>query len=191
VLYLWRREEVDSGGPGRFRGGVSGSICVVPHRISTPMHLVSSGSGKAAPMNVGLAGGYPGNNQVDIVFRDAGARTALASGSLPSTFDELGTEMDVLAPEIESFVAPGDALYMHWQAGGGYGDPILREPERVAADVREAKVSVAAARDIYGVVVDAPTGDVDADATERQRSEIRELRRQRAAVAAVTQEALA
>jgi N-methylhydantoinase B len=191
MLYLWRREEIDSGGPGRHRGGVSGSVCVVPHGTSIPMHLVSSGSGKATTMNAGLAGGYPGNNQLDIVFRGARARALLAGGEIPASFEEVGGDPDVLGAEIETFVDPGDAFFMHWQAGGGYGDPILREPERVAADVREAKVSPDAARDIYGVVIDAETAEADLEATAARRAEIMERRSEQARVGAGSAEVMA
>lgn len=178
VLYLWRREEIDSGGPGRYRGGLSGSVCVVPHGTSIPMFCVCSGSGKATTMNPGLAGGYPGNNQLDIIFRGADARARFADGEIPQTFDEVGGTMDVLGCELETIISPTDGYFLHWQAGGGYGDPVLREPERVAVDVREMKVSAKAAFDIYGVVIDAESGAADLEATAERRAEIREGRRQ-------------
>ena len=54
--------------------------------------------------------------------------------------------------------------------GGGWGDPLLREPERVLEDVRNEYVSVESARNIYGVVIDPTTMTIDAVATERLRS---------------------
>ncbi|MGC8917749.1 hydantoinase B/oxoprolinase family protein [Streptomyces sp. PG2] len=70
LLALWRREETDSGGPGRRRGGMSGSVCYVQHPDqSGDMSLVVSGTGKVANQNVGLAGGHPGNSQLDLVVR--------------------------------------------------------------------------------------------------------------------------
>jgi N-methylhydantoinase B len=53
--------------------------------------------------------------------------------------------------------------------GGGFGPPTARDPERVAADVREGYVSRAVAHDAYGVVV-AQDGTVDAAATARRRA---------------------
>jgi N-methylhydantoinase B len=178
VLYLWRREEPDSGGPGRHRGGVSGSICVLPHGVSTPIYLVSSGSGKAIPMNGGLAGGYPGNTQLDILFRGTPARQVLHGGEIPDDFESVGGTIEVLQPEIETAFDQGDALFMHWQGGGGYGDPILREPWRVAADVREDKVSARAAQDIYGVALDDSEYGFDVEETDALRRRIRERRRE-------------
>jgi N-methylhydantoinase B len=57
--------------------------------------------------------------------------------------------------------------------GGGYGDPLDRDPEAVARDLRHGLVTHVPARDIYGVVVDPTTGQVDATATEQRRLELR------------------
>ena len=120
LLYLWRREETDSGGPGAYRGGLAGSLAVVPHRTAVPMAHVVSGSGKAVPMNVGIAGGYPGNTQRDITIRNSKVASLLGTGALPQTIEEI----EVRSCEEEGFLHPGDAHYMFWQAGGGYGDPL-------------------------------------------------------------------
>ena len=64
--------------------------------------------------------------------------------------------------------------------GGGYRDPLERDPERVLVDVINGVVTVAHASEVYGVVVavdddDPPT--LDPRATEARRAEIREQRR--------------
>lgn len=64
---------------------------------------------------------------------------------------------------------------MLWQGGGGYGDPVRRDVDAVEVDVRDERVSRDAARDIYGVVVDA-NGHVDLTGTEARRAQIREDR---------------
>jgi N-methylhydantoinase B len=56
---------------------------------------------------------------------------------------------------------------------GGLGDPLTREPERVATDVRAGLVSVQAAREHYGVVV-SERGEIDAGATEQAREQERD-----------------
>jgi len=48
--------------------------------------------------------------------------------------------------------------FTHWQGGGGYGDPLLREPEAVAADVIAHKVTRDAANEVYGVPLTVTTG---------------------------------
>jgi N-methylhydantoinase B len=179
-LVLWRREEKDSGGPGRYRGGLSGSICLAPYGSDVPMPIYFASTGKATTQNNGLAGGYPGNTELDIIVRSAHVTELLKTGQLPSNLNELGGTTEVMQCEDEGTMFPNDVLYLYWQAGGGYGDPLLRDPEAVVSDVREEKVSPEAASQIYGVVVDAQASAVDISATERQRGAIRQKRRQQA-----------
>ena len=63
----------------------------------------------------------------------------------------------------------GDTLLLELGGGGGWGDPLTREPERVLDDVRNGYVSVAAAREVYGVVIDPEAMTIDSAATRRQR----------------------
>jgi N-methylhydantoinase B len=60
--------------------------------------------------------------------------------------------------------------------GGGYGDPLERDPERVAEDVREEKLSLQYARREYAVVLDPDTLVVDAEATAALRRAARQQR---------------
>ncbi|MDQ1619867.1 MAG: N-methylhydantoinase [Actinomycetota bacterium] len=177
MLYLWRREEPDSGGPGRFRGGVTASLCFVPHDTPVPMMQVVSGSGKSIPMNPGLAGGYPGSSQADIAMRSANVQELFAKGIIPSSLDEITGEQHLLACEDEVLLSPTDVHYMSWQSGGGYGDPLLREPARVAHDVGEFRVTEQSARAVYGVVL-AESGEADLAATEEHRRQLKEQRRE-------------
>jgi N-methylhydantoinase B len=176
LLLLWRREEIDTGGPGRMRGGVSGTICAVSHRTSVPMALVFSGAGKATSQNVGLAGGYPGCTQLDLIVRDSAVVERLAAGIVPTSVAELGGLVDVMPCEGESTLSPSDALYLRWQSGGGYGDPLGRTPAQVLADVTSGHVSAAAANDIYGVVLADDHRRVNDEATSARRSELIDLR---------------
>ncbi|MFE5474105.1 hydantoinase B/oxoprolinase family protein [Nocardia sp. NPDC056541] len=180
LLTLWRREEPDSGGPGRHRGGVSASLAVTPYGTSLPMGLVFASAGKAVSQNGGLAGGLPGNTGLEILARDSGVTEMLAAGTIPGSLDELAGTQDLGACYAESYLAPGEVLYMHWQGGGGYGDPLRREPESVAIDVRNGKVTPAGAEAGYGVVV--TDGDLDSARTETLRASVREERRQRSTV---------
>lgn len=181
VLTLWRREEPDSGGPGRHRGGVSASVAITPHGTSIPMGLVLASAGKAVSQNVGLAGGYPGNTGVDVLVRGSRFRELVAEGKLPAALDALGGTTELGDCYAHSYIAPGEVFFMHWQGGGGYGDPLRRDPASVGADVTEGKVSRAAAQSIYGVVVGGG-GEVDAVATEAERARRRDERKARAKV---------
>ncbi len=62
------------------------------------------------------------------------------------------------------------------QGGGGYGDPLDREPDRVARDVRAGLVTARTARLVFGVVV-GDDGRLDGQQTEARRAEIRTERR--------------
>jgi N-methylhydantoinase B len=72
-------------------------------------------------------------------------------------------------------VRDGDVFIFTGNGGGGVGDPLLREPDSVAFDVRNRYVTPDAAQTIYGVELDA-TGDVDHTGTERRRAKLRHER---------------
>jgi N-methylhydantoinase B len=79
---------------------------------------------------------------------------------------------------------PGAEVFIQTTpGGGGFGDPLARDPERVVADIAEGIVSVQAAATIYGVVV-ASDGSADAGATTEQRTAVRAARIQHAQLAA-------
>jgi N-methylhydantoinase B len=67
-------------------------------------------------------------------------------------------------------LAAGDAYRMRSGGGGGYGDPHARPAAVVAEDVRQGYVSAKAAKELYGVAVDAATFAVDDKATARLRA---------------------
>jgi N-methylhydantoinase B len=177
VLTLWRREVPDSGGPGRHRGGLGASIAITPHGTSVPMGLVLASAGKAVAQNAGLCGGHPGNSGLDVVARRSRVAELLASGRLPAELDEVSDELEPGQNYASSYLAPGEVFQMTWQGGGGYGDPLTRDPEAVAHDLRERKVTEGAAVGMYGVVV--TDGAVDAAATAVERDRLRSARKAR------------
>lgn len=180
LLTLWRREEPDSGGPGRYRGGVSASIALTPYGSSLPMGLILASAGKAVAQNGGLAGGLPGNTGVDILARETGVLESMAAGELPGDLDDLLGSREYTPNYGESCLAPGDVLYMHWQGGGGYGDPIRRDPAAVARDLANGKITVDGALVNYGVVLN--DGEVDDATTSDLRASIINQRRERSAM---------
>ncbi|MCU1605765.1 MAG: acxB [Modestobacter sp.] len=176
MLYLWRREEADSGGPGRFRGGVGASSCFVPY--DSPLggvHLVVSAPGKALPLAAGLSGGLPAGTQHDVLMRGTDIRGQFSRGRIPTSLEEIGGSPDLLPAHHETELGADDVYYTHWQGGGGYGDPLLREPSAVATDVVAHKVSPQGAAEVYGVVLDEH-GDADVEATAERRRALRRTR---------------
>ena len=178
VLMLWRREEPDSGGPGRQRGGVSASLAMTPRGTSVPMGLVLASAGKAVAQNNGLAGGYPGNTGLEVIARGTGIADTLAAGTIPASLAAIGGEHGVGQNYAQSYLAPGDVFYMHWQGGGGYGDPLRRDPDAVLTDLREGKITAAGAGDVYGLARDE-AGGIDVEGTSAARTELRARRRER------------
>jgi N-methylhydantoinase B len=180
VLTLWRREVPDSGGPGRHRGGVGASVAITPHGTSVPMGLVLASAGKAVAQNAGLSGGHPGNTGLDVIARRSRVAEMLAAGRMPSTLPEISDTLEPGQNYASSYLAPGEVFSMTWQGGGGYGDPLSREPDAVARDVREQKVTAEAARAVYGVVIENDA--VDAAATSAERDQQRARRRERSRI---------
>jgi N-methylhydantoinase B len=75
--------------------------------------------------------------------------------------------------KVTAFGLQTDDIFVALSAGGGgYGDPLEREPERVCRDVRKRYISLAQARDRYGVIVSAE-GALDEAATAQQREKLR------------------
>ena len=67
----------------------------------------------------------------------------------------------------------GDIFLMISGGGGGVGNPLEREVDKVREDVEEGVLSIQTAREVYGVVIDATTYEVDPEATDKTRSELR------------------
>lgn len=176
MLYLWRRQEIDSGGPGRFRGGLGGSSCFIPYDSPAGgVHLVVSAPGKAVPLAPGLAGGYPAATSYDVLIRGTNVRAMLEEGRIPGDLDEIGGEHEILPPHVETDMSVSDVYFTHWQGGGGYGDPLRRDPEKVVQDLTSLLISATTATHVYGVIVDCD-GKLDAAATAGRREELRRAR---------------
>jgi len=176
MLYLWRREEADSGGPGRFRGGVGASSCFIPY--DSPLggvHLVVSAPGKAMPLAAGLAGGLPAGTQHDVLLRGTTVRAGFTEGRIPTSLEELGGAQELLPSHHETDLGPDDVYFTHWQGGGGYGDPLRRDPAAVAGDALAHKVSRTGADEVYGVVLNE-RGKADEQATAHRRAALRRSR---------------
>jgi len=137
----------DSGGPGRFRGGLGVEKV---YRITAPCRLnLKIDRTKCPPW--GLQGGKPGTVS-DVEIRRAD-----------------GSVLRVL--KGDHGLAPGDIVTVRTAGGGGYGPPWERDVARVLEDVREGYVSEDAARAVYGVLL-TPQGTVDESATARQRADL-------------------
>jgi N-methylhydantoinase B len=146
----------DSGGAGRYRGGLG-----VEREVEPLVDLfLTSHIERSQCRPAGFFGG----------------QEAVPNG----LFIKKGRKGTGAQPSAKAFnvpVGPGDTLTVRGGGGGGYGDPTERPAERVREDVYQGYVSLGAARDLYGVVLDPETLEIDAAATERRRAEIRSAAR--------------
>lgn len=150
----------DSGGAGRYRGGL-GLERVVRARV--PMTF-NSHVERAHCKPWGLAeGGDATGNEVAVRI----------GGKWKTDFPNA----KVLVAHLE----PGDAFRMRSGGGGGYGSPLERPVAAVEEDARQGYVSVKAARENYGVVLDPENLVADLEATERLRASLRREPRSSAA----------
>ena len=140
----------DSGGPGKMRGGLGRKMVIrVPDDEYAPQGptsiAIQAGRFKYAPR--GLFGARPGTIAQFLVNGQSGDPSGL------------------------TLCSNGDVIQFHSAGGGGYGDPLQRDPEAVEADVRNGYVSIERAREDYGVVIDPPSLKVDPAATRKERAE--------------------
>jgi N-methylhydantoinase B len=142
--------EPDSGGAGRWRGGLATAL---DFTVFAPNSRVTA------------------RNRDRCRFRPWG--TLGGKAAKPSDFLlNPGTPREKRLGNIDTVTMdPGDVLHIHSPGGAGRGSPLEREPERVLADVRRGYVSAVAAEAEYGVVI--RDGAVDQAATEARRAAMR------------------
>ncbi len=165
-LYLRQGMSVDSGGAGKYRGGLSSEIVVKLHDASR-MECCLGYVGRHIPAS-GFAAGQPGATSLVVLKRESNVNELL-KGRVPS-FEEIGGQEIELPQKKPSFaIGKEDILYARAQGGGGYGDPVGRSPEAVQKDVLEGYVSIEKARSVYKVVISAESLELDSKATEELR----------------------
>jgi N-methylhydantoinase B len=175
MIYLWRRELPDSGGAGRWRGGTGFTYAWMPYRAET-MSLANFGGGMSSSTFCaeGVMGGYPSPAAHVRVLRETDVRALFAARTMPTALDHLQAAASRSRPSKgnEIPIGPDDVMESAIVGGGGYGDPLEREPWRVALDVAEGHVSGAAAEEVFGVRL-AADGALDEPATEERRATLR------------------
>jgi N-methylhydantoinase B len=150
-VVMHRRElRPDSEGPGRYRGGFGQEMEIGVRGDSD--WVISAMYDRTKCAAQGICGGSPG-----------------ATGTVRAA------DGGELHPKRQQRLAAGERVTLSLPGGGGYGDPLEREPRMVARDVEDGLVSVERAREVYGVVLarDERAGPytVDAEATASQRGE--------------------
>ncbi|MBW2660279.1 MAG: hydantoinase B/oxoprolinase family protein [Deltaproteobacteria bacterium] len=143
----------DSGGPGKWRGGVSMGQKIQPR--DHEMLLIYAATGYTN-RPFGLFDGLPGSSDDHWIVDHA-----------------TGEEVRHLPNAGKAIVKPNEIWVAVSSGGGGFGDPAERDPEAVKDDVRDGFVSLEAARKIYKVVIDTEPElyAVDYTATFKLRSD--------------------
>lgn len=150
-LRIERYEAIaDSGGAGKFRGG---NGILMSYRFLAA-GSVSIHDDRWFTYPWGVNGGRPGARARKVHEKADGTKTVVAN------------KLDSLAVE------EGDMLHFITWGGGGWGDPLERDPALVAREIRQGLVSTDGAK-AYGVVADSD-GQLDEVATERLRGQLRE-----------------
>ena len=146
----------DTGGAGRYRGGLG---LVREYEILSDEAILNVRSDKRRFPPHGLFGGRPGSSSWNYVN--------------PGRSDRV---LPVLMTEVEK-LGQGDVFRHEMSGGGGYGDPLERDPDSVLRDVTEEKVTPAHARREYGVVLveaESPGAwSLDLSATRNLREQMR------------------
>jgi N-methylhydantoinase B len=138
----------DSGGAGEHRGGLAYER---EYRVRAERATLTIRSDRRLHPPYGLEGGLPGGPSENTAVVD-------------------GVESDLPPmPMTALTLSRGDRFRHRSAGGGGFGSPLARDPSRLLADVRDGKVSVEAARELYAVVVVDDPPRVDEVATAALR----------------------
>ncbi len=137
----------DSGGTGEHPGGLGVSRAYRFLAEASALTLIK----KTKTRPWGMAGGHTGEN-CHVILRP-------------------GTDQEQITGMVYEAMAPGEVLVNCSGGGGGWGNPLNRDPEKVLNDVRNEYISLTSAERDYGVVIDPDTLTVEAAATETLRNE--------------------
>ena len=143
----------NSAGAGRFRGGPATEVVFGPR--ADPLRVINITNGLSGRRPLGVHGGRSADLGANLLLRADGRA------------EPQPAYMDTTLPA-------GEWIRAVDQGGGGFGDPMSRDPARVRRDIEERIVSLEEAREVYGVVV---TGEVATDSLEVDEAGTTERRR--------------
>jgi len=147
IRFLKYELRKDSGGPGKWRGGVGLERSWVLLASSATLSVLAERT-KISPW--GLYGGKPGAKGEYYIIKPEGKRIKLKS-------------------KCTIRMEKGDIFLVKTPGGGGYANPLERDPELVLRDVLDELVSLEAAKKDYGVVIDSATMEIDWKSTKQFR----------------------
>jgi len=138
----------DGTGHGRFRGGFG---IVRNYRVLCSEASFTVTAGRSKYPCWGVDGGMQGTPNYAVIYKKG--------------------EKPIRTRRIAAFrLTKGDMVSLRTGGGGGWGDPLTRDPERVRWDVKNEYISLEDALNIYGVVIDPDTLEVDLEKTKENRA---------------------
>ena len=168
IMFKSRLIITDSGGPGRWRGA-PGKILELIQRGKVPGTWAYLNDGH---FNVpkGIHGGLSGRASDVFKYKISGL-----SELWECEKDKQAGRIELPSMSVETLQPETEVLVSEANGGGGFGDPLERDPEKVRWDAREEYISLEAARNIFGVVLDTEPElyRVDYEATKKLRQELR------------------
>jgi hypothetical protein len=157
VLTLGRQYITDSGGPGKWRGGLGAKLRM---KALAPMFMHTYVIGTRYPMR-GANGGMDGSKNKVLLREGAPAEACIEETA------------------FEEPMSAGHIVQAELGGGGGWGDPLERDPQAVLEDVLDEYVSLESARRDYGVVINEPSMQIDLPATAILREQLAKQRQER------------
>lgn len=154
----------DTAGAGEYRGGLGVVKRIRGLKVENNAPVVTSVSERNKFAPYGLNGGLPASKGgFGIGTQDGGEKQM--PGSCPGK-----TNYTLSENETWAAYSPG---------GGGYGDPLNREPKKVLWDVLEEKISIEKASELYGVIIRKETCSIDEKGTMQKRAELKQTQSQK------------
>jgi len=188
-LYLARKHGTDSGGYGKFRGGMTVECVQMVYGTSDMSvdYMPTPKGGEVAGQ--GLFGGYPRGNVAggSMILLAPSTLEKMAEGVYPVSYTQLASwgmdahkssefSMERHLGGIRVNVPEYSILGYYYPSGCGYGDPLDRDPQWVVRDLKNEAIFYETAAKVYGVVIDPETLEIDLQKTEQRRQEIRNER---------------
>lgn len=172
LLYLWRKINVNSGGPGNFRGGQGIEFAWIPWGTDGGREIISSTCSQVPAR--GIMGGFPGGTSGHWLIKSANVKKLMSNGKVP-TFEMIEGEKELLPAKYSFPISSEDVFVQFEGGGGGLGDPLKRNPERVRQDLYDGYITTKMAEDVYGVIVNED-GQVDYTETSLKRAMMKRQR---------------
>jgi N-methylhydantoinase B len=160
TTYRWLHYEFlkDSMGDGQWRGGAGTKVQILnayDPKVWQPLDcVVMTGNSDGEKFtHTGLMGGTDGKvNELGIIRK--------------------GQDVRLRCLDVQ-YLQPGDIIWTKSGGGGGFGDPLDREVEKVRWDALNEYISIEMAKNVYGVVIDPKSFEVDYKATTELREKMK------------------